>query len=160
MRRTLYLDRDVMTFSTPSWEWEGAPDYKNDRLAYYQQQLMNRGVTEKEHLKILTAQLIQEAGSLSEWTIGDSGCSVGILQYNACVHHGISGNRFLQEYPEWQSWTYQMDRMADMVAERYELYDDIKLIVVHHNSPAAARRGQVTRYWHDVAKRQALLTDA
>jgi len=151
-----------------TWQWKAAPAYKNERLAYYQRQLLKKGITNREHQKLLVAQLIQEAGSLSETTIGDGGCSFGILQYNACVHHGMSAKNFLAkpQWKEWNDWRYQLDRMADMVAERYELYDgNIKLVVTHHNCPACAispsdpKWGPIGRkYYGDVSKRLGLLT--
>lgn len=141
--------------------WKGAPAYKNDRLRAYQQMLAERGITNKDHVKLLVAQLIQEAGSLSETTIGDGGCSVGILQYNACVHHGMNAKRFLQKHPAWKSWEYQLEQMANMVADRYEIYDgNIKQVVVHHNGPVFAKRGTDTPagYFRAVSSRTNLLT--
>lgn len=146
---------------TGLWQWKDAPAYKNERLAYYQKQLTNRGVPAKD-LQLLTAQLIQEAGSLSETTIGDSGCSLGILQYNACAHHGMKAKKFLAQpqWKDWSRWDYQLDRMADMVASRYELYgDDIKRIIVHHNGPVFAKRGTDTPagYFRSITQRTHLL---
>lgn len=124
------------------YAWENAPEYKNERLAYYQKLLKDRGITNKDHVKLLVAQLIQEAGSLSETTIGDHGCSFGIIQYNACAHKKISAKRFLEIHPEWKTWEYQLEQMANMVKERYALYDgNIKRVIVHHNRPATARAG-------------------
>jgi hypothetical protein len=141
--------------------WTGAPAYKNERLAAYQKMLAARGITKSADVKILVAQVIQENGSLSESVHGDAGCSVGILQYNACVHHGLSAKRFLQKHPEWSDWRFQLERMADMVAERYALYDgDIKRVVVHHNRPASAAVGRDTPagYYKAVASRTSLLS--
>lgn len=144
------------------YAWKGAPAYKNERLTYYQEQLIARGITNKEHLKLLTAQVIQENGSLSENVHGDGGCSVGILQYNACVHHGVSAKKFLEKHPEWKSWQYQLDRMADMVADRYHnLYaGNIKQVIVHHNRPVDAKRNRDTPagYYRTIAARTSLLT--
>jgi len=94
--------------------------------------------------------------------MGDNGCSVGIVQYNACVHNGISGKRFLERYPEWKDARYQIDRMTEMVTERYfRLYDkDIFRTVVHHNSPVSAKenRDSPIGYWRHVLGRGELLT--
>lgn len=123
--------------------------------------LKARGITNKDHLKLLVAQLIQENGSLSEsHTTGDKGCAVGIIQYNACVHHKMSAKTFLKKFPEWQSWEYQLERMADMVANRYEIYDgNIKQVVIHHNRPASAKLGRDTPagYFKAVSARTSLL---
>lgn len=142
--------------------WKDAPAYKNERLAYYQGVLRDRNVPE-DHIKMLVAQIIQENGSLSEsHTTGDNGCAVGILQYNACAHHHVSAKRFLEIYPEWNDWRYQLDRMADMVADRERIYDgNIRWIVIHHNHPACAKRrctDTKAGYYADVSSRLSLLT--
>lgn len=141
--------------------WKGAPAYKSDRLRAYQRLLKAKGITKPDDLKLLAAQLIQENGALSESTIGDHGCSIGMIQYNACAHAGISAKRFLQLHPEWKDWHYQLEQMATMVAERYAMYHgNIKQVVTHHNSPAAAKRGVDTAagYYRSVVSRTALLT--
>lgn len=143
-----------------SWKWDGAPDYKNERLAYYQERLKEKGITDPKKLRLLTAQLIQEAGSLSEDTIGDHGCSFGILQYNACAHHGMKAKAFLAQpqWRQWNDWRYQLDRMADMVAERVALYDgNMVRVIVHHNHPAAAKSGKRTGYYDQVSSKAASL---
>lgn len=142
------------------WSWKDAPAYKNERLAAYQNMLIQRGITGTDNLKLLTAQIIQENGSLSENVHGDHGCSVGILQYNACVHARVSAIRFLELHPEWKSWEYQLERMADMVEDRMEKYDgDIRLVVIHHNCPACAARGVDSKagYYRSVKSRTSLL---
>lgn len=141
--------------------WVGAEPYKNERLHAYQKMLAARGITDPGHVKLLLAQIIQENGSLSETVHGDGGCSVGLVQYNACVHHGLNAKRFLQKYPEWKTWEYQLERMADMVAERYEMYNgDIKRVIVHHNRPVSAKAGRDTPagYYRAVASRTSLLS--
>lgn len=147
--------------SVGTWAWKDAPAYKNDRLKAYQGMLKARGITDPDKLKLLTAQIIQENGSLSENVHGDNGCSVGVLQYNACVHHNQSAKKFLETHPEWKSWEYQFERMADMVADRMEIYDgNMKQVVVHHNGPAFAKRGVDTPagYYKSVLSRTSLLT--
>ena len=143
------------------YAWQGAPDYKNERLAYYQKLLADRGITNADHVKLLVAQLIQENGSLSESIHGDNGCSVGILQYNACVHNGMKAKRFLETHPAWKDWHYQLEQMANMVADRYEIYDgNIKQVVVHHNRPVSAKNGVDTPagYYKAVSSRLPLLS--
>lgn len=124
------------------WTWPGQPAYKNERLAAYQDMLRARGITDTEHLKLLTAQLVQENGAIDEKVIGDKGCSFGLLQYNACAHHKMSAKAFLSkpQWKEWNDWRFQLERMADMVAERNRIYDGkIRCVVVHHNGPAFAQ---------------------
>jgi hypothetical protein len=144
-----------------TWAWSGAPAYKNERLAYYQGLLKAKGITDPAHLRLLTAQLVQEAGSLSESTVGDHGCSFGILQFNACAHAGIKAAAYLKKHPEWTGWQYQLDRMADMVADRYAMYDgNILQTVVHHNRPTSARAGRDTPagYFRSISHKTSLLT--
>lgn len=124
--------------------------------------LVARGITDPDKLKLLTAQIIQENGSLSENVHGDQGCSVGVLQYNACVHHKMSAKRFLEVYPEWKSWEYQFERMADMVANRMEIYNgNMRQIVIHHNHPACAKRNcsdTKAGYYKTIKAKTSLLT--
>lgn len=120
----------------------GEEQYKNDRLAYYQDVLKKRGITNMNDLRLLSAQLLAENGAMTEDRLGDSGCSFGLIQYNACAHHGVNARKFLADNKEWQSWEYQLQRMADMVAERYARYDgNMRRVIIHHNSPACASRG-------------------
>ena len=69
-------------------------------------------------------------------------------------------NGLLEKHPEWKDWKFQMERMADMVAERYALYDgNMKQVVTHHNSPVAAKRGVDTAagYYSKVVKMSSRL---
>jgi len=147
------------------YQWKDAEPYKNERLAYYQLQLRNRGINKESDLKLLTAQIIQENGSLSENVHGDGGCSVGVLQYNACAHHNMSAKRFLETHPEWKDWKFQFDRMADMVADRYGIYDgNMKSVVIRHNCPKCVNSKQAKwktigeNYYADVSSRLSLLS--
>lgn len=149
------LDGDMI------WQWDGAPEYKNERLAYYQRLLQDRGITSKIYLQILTAQLIQENGSLSESVHGDNGCSVGIVQYNACVHNNQNAQAFLRDHPEWKDWKYQMQEMAEMVSKRIVAYHgNIRLVVIAHNCPACAIKGKDSKagYYQSVLSRTHLLS--
>ena len=152
-----------MLFSAPAWEWEDAPDYKNDRLTYYQQQLLNRGITDHDHLKLLTANLIVENGALDENTNGDSGCSVGIPQRYVC-QFGYSAKSFRKKYPEWNDWRFQLQWMADHTVQSYEKYrGDVFRTIVSHNRPAAAAVGKdschiTPCYYQRVVKASSLLT--
>lgn len=124
------------------YEWNQAPAYKNERLAYYQQLLVERGITNKDHRKLLTANLIVENGALDENTNGDSGCSVGIPQRYVC-QFGYSAKSFRKKYPEWNDWRFQLEWMADHTAGNYEKWSgDVFRTIVSHNSPAAAARGK------------------
>ncbi len=139
------------------YHWQGAPEYKNATLALYQRKLKARGVTDT---KLFVAQLIQEAGSLNPATIGDHGCSFGLIQYNACAKHRMSAASFLKKHPEWKTAETQLEWMADSVAWRMERYDSVRLAVIAHNSPAAAARGTDTKagYYKAVSRRVSLLS--
>ncbi len=140
--------------------WKDAPAYKNERLEAYQQMLAKRGITKSSDVKLLTAQLIQEAGSLDEKTIGDHGCSFGIIQFNACSHAGVTAATYLKRHPEWKDWRYQLEQMADMVSARYTLYHgNIKQIIVHHNRPSDAKANRDTKagYFKSITARTSLL---
>jgi hypothetical protein len=146
-----------------SWAWSGAPAYKNDRLRAYQDLLRARGITGMADLKLLTAQLIQENGALDETVIGDHGCSIGILQYNVCVHHHMKAATWLKlpQNQVWKDYRFQLSVMADAVASRYQkFHGNLKQVIVAHNSPAAAARGTDTRagYYSSIVKRSAVLT--
>lgn len=122
--------------------WSGAEAYKNERLAYYQQLLSDRGITDPKDVKLLTANLIVENGALDENTNGDSGCSVGIPQRYVC-QFGYSAKSFRKKYPEWNDWRFQLEWMADHTSQNYQKYDgDVFRTIVSHNSPAAAARGK------------------
>lgn len=123
------------------YTWKGAPEYKVERMAYYQQLLEDRGITDRKHLKLLVANLIVENGALDEMTDGDSGCSVGIPMKNVC-QFGYSAKSFRKKYPEWNDWRFQLEWMADHTLKSYQKFDsDVRLAIISHNSPAAAARG-------------------
>lgn len=126
--------------------------------------LKARGITDPDKLKLLTAQIIQENGSLSENVHGDNGCSVGVLQYNSCVHNGMKAKRFLETHPEWKSWEYQFERMADMVADRMDIYEgNMRKVIIHHNCPACTNpkkpkwKAIGNKYFSDVSSNLHLL---
>lgn len=136
------LITQVMAKEEPLWEWTGAPPYKNERLAYYQNLLIQKGIINQDHLRNLTAQIIQENGSLNEFSIGDNGCSWGIPQRNVC-NFGYTAKEFSNKYPIWKDWRFQLQWMADEAKKHYDLYNgDIFRAVVAHNSPSAAKKNK------------------
>lgn len=137
--------------------WDGAPGWKNDILATYQQKLAERGVTDPELLKLLVSQIIQESGVNPE-ALGDNGCSWGLIQYNACARHGVKAKRFVERNPEWATVDKQLTWMADAVSWRVGHYPNHKLAIVAHNLPRAANNGQVTHYYYDVEKHLSSLS--
>ena len=152
-------------FPETYWKLTGpeSEPYKVDRLREYQQMLKDRGITNINHLRLLASQLFSENGSLSEThTKGDHGCAVGIVQYNACSHNGMSAKRFLQVYPEWVDYKYQLRWMADAVDQRYKrFHGNIRLVIISHDSPACAEhscRDTKAGYFSTVSKKANLFT--
>ena len=149
------------------WQAPGEEAYKNDRLREYQDLLRQRGLTDTSVLRLLTAQLLQENGALSENRDGDHGCSIGIPQRNTCnytdpvTRRRFNAKTFRVRYPSWNDWRYQLSWMADKTAWAFEHYHrDIRLTIISHNSPAAAARGSDTKagYYRQIVARSSLLT--
>lgn len=121
--------------------WKDAPEYKNERLLYYQHALRTRGITDPEQLKYFTAHLIIENGAMNEHIDGDSGCSVGIPQRYVC-QFGYSAKSFRKKYPEWNDWKRQLDWMADYTVQNFQKLGDVRLTIIYHNSPQSALSGR------------------
>jgi hypothetical protein len=154
---------------TGTWKWSGAPDYKNERLAYYQDQLTKVGITDSTAQKWLVAQLVQENGSMNEAGIYHNNCVFGIPQINTCGRFNMKADRYLQEHPEWKDWRYQIEQMAVQVKTRYDEFNEISCTIVGHFHPNGSNgaRGLYKRnghckthqYYHThVAQRLKLLT--
>ncbi len=134
--------------------WKGQPEYKQERLAYYQDQLRERGITDPEAIKLFVAQVVQENGALAEDVMGDHNCSVGIPQRNVC-NYGYTATSFVKKYPEWQDWRFQIRWLADSAKAQYDKYNgDMFRAIVAHNCPAcaAANRNTNADYFGDVSK--------
>lgn len=145
------------------WVWNGQPEYKNQRLTEYAQMLKERGITDQGVIRLFLAQITQEAGSLSELTIGDSGCSLGIPQYNACVHKKMSAKTFLKKNPEWGDYKFQLNWMADNMVAKYQKFKKARCAIVAHNRPASARKctnstDTAAGYFATISRRAASLT--
>jgi len=146
------------------WTWVEAEDYKNERLRYYQDLLRAEGITNPDHLKNLTAQLMVENGQLDPEIKGDYNkkgyyCSLGIPQINMCVHHGVSAGTWLARNPEWKDWKLQMEIMTEWTVGRYEKYDeDIFQTVLGHNCPSCANARWDNGYWKKVQNHELLLS--
>jgi len=136
--------------------------YKNERIRFYQDLLKERGVSDRETLKLLTAQLLQENGALAEDRDGDHGCSIGIPQYNACAHHRMNAKRYRALNPEWNDWRFQMTWMADQTVKTLQAFDGkTKCAIIHHNRPASAWNGcrdTAAGYYRKIESRSSLLS--
>lgn len=136
--------------------------YKNERIRFYQDLLKDRGVSDRETLKLLTAQLLQENGALAEDRDGDHGCSIGIPQYNACAHHRMNAKRYREIHPEWNDWRFQMTWMADQTVKTLQAFDgNAKCAIIHHNRPASAYNGcrdTAAGYYRNIVSRSSLLS--
>lgn len=163
--------------STPAapsghWYWKNAPDYKNERLAYYQDKLRSLGITDSDKLKWLSAQLLQENGSFNEAGIYHGNCVFGIPQFNACGRHNMSATEWLKKHPEWKDWRFQLDQLAAEVAYRSELFNgEISCMILAHFHPNGSRGAKGLyaskgtckshKYYHtEVAQRLDLLVKA
>jgi hypothetical protein len=137
-----------------TWKWSGAPDYKNERLAYYQAQLTKVGITDLEWHKWLSAQLIQENGQFTETRItylDGKPCVFGLIQYNACGRNLMNVHRFWELYPEWKDWRYQLDQMANSVKSLSDEFSgEMSCVIVAHFHPNGANgaRGLYKRNGH------------
>ena len=151
------------------WQWKDAEPYKNDMLRLYQQKLHERGISDT---KIFVAQIVQENGKLEADVIGDSGCSIGIPQYNACKKHNVSAKRWIELHPEWATADHQLEWLADQVAWRTKDFKSEWSQVVNHNCPVCStiQPGQViaghdynywkaigNKYYNAVSSRKKLL---
>lgn len=126
----------------PSWE----ESYKTNRLAFYQQLLMKRGITNDESLRLLSGHLLAENGALAPDRHGDGGRSVGIPQRLVSMYRDpVTGKRFtaktfLQRYPVWKTAKFQLTWMADRMIENIAKYGSVRLAIISHNMPACAAR--------------------
>jgi hypothetical protein len=142
------------------WLWKdtapGYAPYKNQVLRKWQDALRERGITDKEELKVYVAQAIQENGALSPDVVGDAGCSLGLPQRNFCSHAKISAATARKKWPEWKTVDFQLDWFADRSKTFRDQYS-LKWAVTAHNCPACAAAKRDNGYWGDVTKRLSLL---
>ena len=159
----ILLGKEYRVSFVPSGYWQAPkePSYKNERLHVYQDLLKNRGITNRDHLKLFVAQLLQENGAVSENVDGDNGCSIGIPQRNVCLY-GYTAKSFRKKYPNWKTWETQMKWMADYTVQNYKKYDgNPKCTIIHHNRPASARNGcrdTAARYYGKIVAKSATLS--
>lgn len=143
------------------WLWKedaaGYAPYKNGILKKWQDALRERGIEDKEYLRIYTMQITQENGALDPLVVGDNGCSLGLPQRNFCSHAGISATKAMNRWSEWKDIDFQIGWFADSTKQKLDKFGDIKWAVVAHNAPALASKRIEARYWKDVNKRSKLL---
>lgn len=131
----------------PHFEWmqpNGKPHekYKQDLLRQYQDAWCAEGITDPYWIKLLSGQMAQENGSMTVDRTGDSGCSLGLFQRNACVHDNMSAKAFLKANPSWNDPKVQMKYMTDRIKGYLAEFDnDIELAIVAHNAPGRVRAG-------------------
>lgn len=146
--------------------------YKVQRMIEAQNIAYDAGFT-KEEAQALVYQLNVENGAWNERVLGDQWCegpqgqedycfrmekygrpiakrthhcSFGIVQYNACAHHGISAETFMRSprNADWLDFGYQVQQIVDFLAEKKEEYGDFERAQIHWNYPAASRNGYHT----------------
>jgi hypothetical protein len=76
------------------------------------------------------AHLIKENGALAEDRHGDyngagNPCSLGMLQWNTCIHYGKSVHRWLNENPKWRDWRFQVRFYLDQMQGRIAKYKSV-----------------------------------
>lgn len=161
---------EVFNIDNHYLKWKHAPDYKNERLAYYQDKLREQGITDTNTLRWLIAQLIQENGSFNESGIYHGNCVFGIPQINTCGRFNMKATEYLELHPEWRDWRYQVEQMAIQTKQRFDRFDgEISCGIVAHFHPynkngasgLYKRYGNCKNhvYWYShVAKRLSLVT--
>jgi hypothetical protein len=89
--------------------------------------------------KVAVAAAITESG-LNEVSIGDGGCSLGLLQLNYCVH----GKKLTT------------DQQIDAWIDNFKKYTDLgwswQAAVVSWNCPACGKNWEQTKYWKKYSK--------
>ncbi len=133
--------------------------YKQEVLRQWQDALRSRGINNKDDLKVFTAQIMQEDGSLSPLTIGDHGCSLGLPQRNFCAatNRKFNATTAMKKWPEWNDLGFQLNWFADRVKDNMTNYKSVKWSVISHNRPLSARNKEETVYWTDVNNRKSML---
>lgn len=156
--------------SCPHFEWKNQEEYKNIRLREFQEMLCERGIRDPYQVKMFTAQLAQENGTLTADRMGDwectSGkrgklkgghCSFGIIQLNTWSSHGISAEEFYPKHPEYHDYKFQLAWMADAAKNRLDKWDNLRIAIIDHNCPACAAAGVDSKagYFKDITARSA-----
>lgn len=104
---------------------EATEDYKTIRLREIRDIIWADYNALFEHNELLLAHLYTENGALAEDRHGDQQCSLGIIQWNTCVHSKMNVNRFLEKHPEFREWRYQVRFYLDRMSERLAKYGSI-----------------------------------
>lgn len=117
-------------------EWTWPPlevlDYKQVRAREICAMAKNKGFSEKE-CPLLVAHLITENGALAEDRHGDNGCSMGVIQWNTCVHEGMKVEKFFKNNPEWRDWRYQVTHYLNEITRRKAKYDSLTVALESWN---------------------------
>lgn len=73
-------------------------------------------------------------------------CSLGLVQFNACAHYGVSAEDFIANVRnrEWKDYRFQIKKLVDFLVEKKEEYQDFERAQVHWNYPEASRNGYHT----------------
>lgn len=101
---------------------------------------------------MLVAHLYTENGALAEDRHGDyhmfcvakdkkgrctkresQPCSLGMIQWNFCVHEGMSATQWLSLHPEWGDWRFQVSFYLDQIKERKARYNSLNVAIESWN---------------------------
>ena len=107
-------------------------DYKEVRAREICKMAREKGYTEEE-CPILVAHLYTENGAFSEDRDGDHGCSLGMIQWNFCVHEGMKARAWVKLHPEWADWRYQVNFYLDQINLRREQYNSLHVAIESWN---------------------------
>lgn len=78
------------------------------------------------HNELLMAHLFTENGALAEDRHGDNNCSLGMLQWNFCIHEGMKVDKWLKLHPQWADWKFQVRFYLTQMSERNKKYGNIE----------------------------------
>jgi len=99
-------------------------DYKRIRAKEICDMAKSKGFRE-DQCPILLAHLLIENGALSEHRDGDNGCSLGMIQWNFCVHENMKARKWVALHPEWGEWRFQVNFYLDQINLRTEKYGSL-----------------------------------
>jgi hypothetical protein len=86
-----------------------------------------------QHSEILVAHLLTENGALAEDRHGDQGCSLGIIQWNTCIHNGQSVKNYIRNNPKMAIYENQILFYLQEIKKMKEKYGTIELAIAHWN---------------------------
>ena len=115
------------------------PDHFEDWKHEIANEAANKAVKANIEPKYLIAAMVLESG-INPSSVGDSGCSLGVLQLNRCVHK------------KTLSTSEQIDLWLANFSKYYEKTGSWEAAVIAWNAPAHIGKWWQTRYWKHYSK--------